>query len=71
MKEKKRIKKSGAQGSWHFKKGVCGRRWERGWSDSGLARGKATDLVGLCLKGGGIQCFCTVNAWLGSQPVLA
>lgn len=33
--------------------------------------GKWIDMLGLCLQKRGIQCWSTVNAWLGSQPVLA
>lgn len=44
------------------------------WSDSGLVGRKMISWV--VFEGGeggrgGIQCFCTVNSWLGSQPVLA
>lgn len=48
---------------------------EVGLSDSGMAGGKVVDLVGLCLKLGGVggrhSILSTVNAWQGSQPALA
>lgn len=47
---------------------------EVGLSDSGMAGGKVVDLVGLCLKLGGVgrhPILSTVNAWQGSQPALA
>lgn len=41
---------------------MCSRKMEVGLSDSGMAGGKVVDLVGLCLKlggvgGGGIQYY--------------
>lgn len=52
-------------------RGPCGKRREVVKFETGLAGGRLIDLVGLHLKSRRIQQYCTVSAWLGSQPILA